>query len=111
MSEIEKCSGGGEVADKKDGPRLMERVKRERWDIPGSLRRPIIDRLVQIIHDDTSPNREVLAAVSAVLAASKINLANISLMMKVHEYEDLERRITELEREIEEKTGGNRATE
>jgi hypothetical protein len=111
MGEIEKSSGNGGVADKKDGPRFMDRAKRERWDIPGSLRGPIIDRLVQIIHDDTAPNREVLSAVSAILAASKINLANISLTLKVHEYEELERRITELERNSEgAENGGMLAT-
>ena len=72
------------------------------------MRGPIIDRLVRIIHDETSPNREVLSAVSAILAASKINLANISLTMKVHEHEELEQRMTEIERHIEEETSGKR---
>jgi hypothetical protein len=54
-----------------------------------------------------SPNREVLAAVSAILAASKINLANIGVSLKVHEYEELEQRITELERLTEPQTGGD----
>ena len=69
----------------------------------------MIDRLIRIIDDETSPNREVLSAVSAILAASKINLANIGLTLKVHEYEELEQRLTEIERQIEEETGGKTA--
>ena len=69
----------------------------------------MIDRLIRIIDDETSPNREVLSAVSAILAASKINLANISLTIKVHEYEELEQRLTEIERQIEEESGGKTA--
>ena len=69
----------------------------------------MIDRLVRIIDDEASPSREVLAAVSAILAASKINLANISLTIKVHEYEELEQRLTEIERQIEAETVGKRA--
>ena len=109
MEGVEESAGDREVTDKKEGPRLMERAKRERWHIPGSSRGPMIDRLIRIIDDESSPNREVLAAVGALLAASKINLANISLMIKVHEYEELEQRMTELESQFEAETGGQRA--
>jgi hypothetical protein len=111
MAEVEESQSGRAVVENKNGLRLMDRAKRERWDIPGSLRGATIERLVQIIHDQTSPNREVLSAVSGILAASKINLANISLMIKVHEYEELKQRMYELELLLEERerTTGNRA--
>lgn len=109
MQTVEESAADGEVAEKKEGPRLMKRAKRERWPIPTSSRGPMIDRLIRIIDDETSPNRDVLAAVGALLAASKINMANISLTIKVHEYEELEQRITELERQVEAQTGGQRA--
>ena len=34
MGEVEESPGGREVAEKKDGPRLMERAKRERRASP-----------------------------------------------------------------------------
>jgi hypothetical protein len=79
-------------------PRLMDRAMRERWAIPGSLRRPLVERLGEIVRDPAAPNREVLSAVSAILTASKINLANIALSIKVQTYEELEERMREVER-------------
>ena len=91
-------------------PRLMLRAMRERWPIPGSLRRPLVERLETIIRDTNAPSRELLMAVSAILTASRINLANIALTIKVQTHEELEKRMTEIERKIEaqsDKTGGN----
>jgi hypothetical protein len=82
-------------------PRLMERALRERWAIPGSLRQPLVERLSEIVRDPETPPREVLSAVSAILTASKINLANIALSIKVQTHEELEERMTELERKYD----------
>ena len=41
-----------------------------------------------------------LSAVSAILTASKINLANIALTMKVQTHEELEERMKELEGKV-----------
>ncbi len=71
---------------------------RERWAIPGSLRLPLVERLGEIVRDPEAPDRDVLSAVSAILTASKINLANIALTIKVQAHEELEARMTELER-------------
>ena len=93
------------------GPRLMERVMHERWAIPRSMRRPLVKRLGAIIRDTEAPARDVLAAVSAILAASKINLANIAMTIKVQEVEELKQRIAELERVLdvrEANQGGHR---
>ena len=78
----------------------IERAMRERWAIPGSLRQPLVDRLGEIVRDPESPHREVPSAVSAILTASKINLANIALTIKVQVHEELEERMTEIERTI-----------
>ena len=59
------------------------RLQGERWAIPGSLRLPLVERLGEIVRDPEAPHRDVLSAVSAILTASKINLANIALTMKV----------------------------
>jgi hypothetical protein len=78
---------------------------RERWAIPGSLRQPLVDRLGEIIRDPEAPHRDVLSAVSAILTASKINLANIALTIKVQVHEELEERMTEIERKLEARLG------
>jgi hypothetical protein len=111
MSESEQNSEDRKTAIKQRRPRLIERAVRERWAIPASLRQPLIDRLGEIVRDPAVPHRDVLSAVSAILTASKINLANIALTIKVQTHEELEERMTELERKIEErigKTGGRR---
>ena len=82
-------------------PRLMGRAMRERWAIPGSLRRPLVDRLGEIFRDPEAPHRDVLSAVSAILTASKINLANIALTIKVQRHAELEERVTEIERKLD----------
>jgi hypothetical protein len=87
---------------------LMDRTIRERWEIPASLRGPLVGRLSRIICDPNTPHREVLSAVSAIMTASKINLANIDLTIKVQQHEELERRITELERRLGAKNAGSR---
>jgi hypothetical protein len=51
-------------------------------------------------HPD-APHREVLSAVSAILAVSKINMANIALTISVQKHEELEERMTEIEGYIE----------
>jgi hypothetical protein len=102
MSEAERSPGDPMVAGKAQ-PDLMARVLRERWGVPGSLRRPLIERLDQIIRDPGSPHREVLSAATAILAASKINLANIAMTMKVKRLEELEKRMDEIERDLAER--------
>ncbi len=82
-------------------PRLTDRAMRERWAIPGSLRRPLVERLCEIVRDPEAPHRGVLSAVSAILTASKINLANIALAIKVQTHEELEERVTEIEQRID----------
>jgi hypothetical protein len=101
MSESER-----DAADRASGraphgrPRLMERAMRERWAIPGSLRRALVERLGEIVRDPGAPRRDVLSAVSATLTVSKINLTNIALSINVQAYEELEERMTEMEREF-----------
>jgi hypothetical protein len=103
MVQVEGSSGGeGAVApEKKKGPRLIDRTRGERWRIPRSLRGPLINRLGQIIKNPTASDREVLAAASALLSASKINLANIDLTMKVLQHEELEEQLTALEHKLD----------
>ncbi len=81
-------------------PRLMDRAMRERWAIPCSLRLPLVERLGEIVRDPEAPHHDVLSAVSAILTASKINLANIALSIKVQTHEELDERVTEIERKV-----------
>ena len=105
MTESEQNSEDRQTAIKPRRPRLIERAMRERWAIPGSLRQPLVDRLGEIIRDPEAPHRDVLSAVSAILTASKINLANIALTIKVQVHEELEERMTEIERKLEARLG------
>jgi hypothetical protein len=100
MNESEQNSEDRKTSNKQRRPRLIERAMRERWAIPGSLGQPLVDRLGEIIRDPEAPHRDVLSAVSAILTASKINLANIALTIKVQVHEELEERMTEIERTI-----------
>jgi hypothetical protein len=108
MSEAGESSGDPAVA-RNDPSRLMGRALRERWGIPGSLPRPLVERLGEIIRDPTAPHRLVLSAASVVLAASKINLANIDMTMKVKKLEELEARVTKVERMVALHEANNRS--
>jgi hypothetical protein len=101
MSECPENPGDDKSPTKRSRLGLTARVERERWGIPDSLRRPLIDRLEQILNDPAAPRRDVLSAVSAVLTVGKINLANIAMTIRVHTYEDLEERMDEIERQLE----------
>ena len=70
-------------------PRLTDRAMRERWAIPGLLRRPLVERLGEIVRDPEAPHCEAVSAVSAILTARKINLANIALTIEVQTHEEL----------------------
>jgi hypothetical protein len=105
MDDLEQNSEDRKTAIKQRRPRLLERAMRERWAIPGSLRQPLVDRLGEIIRDPEAPHRDVLSAVSAILTASKMNLANIALTIKVQVHEELEERMTAIERKLEARLG------
>ncbi len=72
------------------------RLQGERWAIRGPLRLPLVKRLGEIVRDPEAPHRDVLSAVTAILTASKINLANIALTSKVQTHEELEERMTKI---------------
>ena len=90
MSESEKSPDDQKSGGTHRRPRLMERTMRERWAIPRSLRRPLVERLSKIVRDPEAPHRELLSAASVILMASKINLANIALAIKVQKHKELE---------------------
>jgi len=73
---------------------------RERWRIPKAMRGTLIDRLRGILEDAGSGPREVTSAAKAILSASKINLENVSVAVKVLEQLELDVRMTELERRL-----------
>ena len=101
MNESENKREDRNSGTTRRGPRLMKRVMHERWAIPRSMRQPLIERLGEIVRDTEAPARDVLAAVSAILAASQINLANIAMTIKVQEVEELKQRLEEVERIID----------
>jgi DNA polymerase II large subunit len=74
---------------------------RERWPIPKALRKPLIERLAEVVQDTACTPREVTSAAKAILSASKINLETITATIKAHEHEELVQRLTELEARVE----------
>ena len=81
--------------------RLVERALRERWPIPKAIRKPLIERLAEIVADTASSPREVISAARAILSASKLNLETIAATIKAREHEELIERLEELERRVE----------
>jgi hypothetical protein len=80
--------------------RLVERALRERWPIPKAIRKPLIERLNEIVQDTESSPREVTSAAKAILSASKINLDGIASAIKAQEHEELVQRVEELEQRV-----------
>lgn len=77
--------------------RLIERALAEQWPIPKKMRKPLIERLNEIVQDTGSSPREVTSAAKAILSASKINLETITAAIKANEHEELIERVAELE--------------
>jgi hypothetical protein len=86
--------------------RLLERVLRERWPIPNAIRRPLIERLYEIVQDTESSPREVTSAAKAILTAGKLNLEAITATMKAREHEEFAERLAVLEQRTEDRKGG-----
>jgi len=105
MSESQGGSGGTCTHDTRQ-TRLVERALRERWRIPKAMRGTLIERLGRIVDDAGSGPREVTSAAKAILTASKINLQNITVSIKAHEHDELEDRMTEIERQLKEREAG-----
>jgi hypothetical protein len=76
---------------------LIERALAEQWPIPKKLRKPLIERLNEIVQDTGSSPREITSAAKAILSASKLNLESITATIKAQEHEELLERVEELE--------------
>jgi hypothetical protein len=100
MSETQEGSAEQNACERR-AKRLVARAQHEHWGIPRDLRRPLIDRLGEIVRDPTTGPRDVISAARAILSASKINLDNISAAIKADQHTVLERRMTELEQSLE----------
>jgi hypothetical protein len=100
MSQSQGGSGGTSAPGIRT-TRLVERALRERWPIPKALRKPLIERLVEIVQDTGSTPREVTSAAKAILSASKLNLEAIATTMKAQEHDELVRRVEEMEHRLE----------
>jgi hypothetical protein len=73
---------------------------RERWPIPKAIRKPLIERLNEVVQDTDSSPREVTAAARAILEASRVNLESVGVVIRVQEHEELVARLTELEQRV-----------
>jgi hypothetical protein len=99
VSEVNEKSGGEIVAKRRDLG-LMGRALHERWEIPEAVRGPLMIRLSAIVEDPSAAPQDVLAAAGVLLAASKINLANIATSINAEKHEELELRVTEMEQRM-----------
>jgi hypothetical protein len=64
------------------------------------MRKPLIDRLNEVVQDTSSTPREVVSAAKAILYASKLNLETITAAMKAQEHEELLDRLAEIEERV-----------
>ena len=100
MDEIEQPpEEGGTV--KRPRNRLLERAVSERWAIDRELRRTLIELMRQSLEDIQAGPTQVSTAAKTILAASKINLSNIGATIQADRHTDLERRVTELEQQLD----------
>jgi hypothetical protein len=105
MSQPQGGSGGATAPGIRT-TRLIERALRERWPIPKAIRRPLIERLNDVVQGTGSSPREIVSAAKAILTASKLNLETITATIKAQEHEELIDRLTELERRVDGQKGG-----
>jgi hypothetical protein len=104
VDEIQQQQSEGDKpkGDKPDGkPRfpLLERGARERWGLRRQLRQTLIERMSQGLTDIQAGPAQASVAARMILAASKINLSNITATIRAETHTDLERRMTELEQQ------------
>jgi hypothetical protein len=99
---MDESSGGsgGRNAQNKHCRRLVRRASREHWPITTGLRALVVNRLAEIVADPESGPRQLTAACRAILAASRINLGHISVVIKADLHEEIEPRLQELERRV-----------
>jgi hypothetical protein len=95
MSESEGSKSSGAP------DRLVKRANRERWPIPRELRRPLAARLGAFVQDITASRGESVSAARGLMSASKQNLDTIPAAVKALHVEELDRRMTELEQDVE----------
>ncbi len=73
--------------------RLAERALRERWPVPPDKLAGLVQVLVDLAESPATKPRERIAAVKALLAASKLNLDTLRVSMLAGEYEALSARL------------------
>jgi hypothetical protein len=108
MSEFEGDGDSGKRGSVENA-RLTARAISEHWDIPAEMRGRLVDRLGDIVKDSAASHRAVVSAARGLLAASKINLEGVRTALFARDQEELEERITALERqdrELEEQQAG-----
>ena len=98
MDENQKQPEGDKPAGKPRYP-LLERAVRERWGLSRQLRQTLIERTSQGLTDIQAGPAQASVAARTILAASKINLSNITATIRAETHTDLERRMTEIEQQ------------
>ena len=73
--------------------RLAERALRERWPVPPDRLAGLVQVLVDLAESPATKPRERIAAIKALLSASKLNLESLRVSMLAGEYEALAGRL------------------
>ena len=99
-SEAVGGSGGGSSQPQPTtrDVRLLERAIRESWDLSEDIRQAMLARLGTLISDPTTKTRAFLAAAKTLIGLSRLNLVAIDVAIRARQQEDLDERLTELER-------------
>ena len=97
----EKTPGGlGESSVWTSGTRdvrLAERAVRESWTVSDDARGAMMRRLESVVSNPESKPRAFYAAVKALAALSRINLAAVDVAIRALQFEDLADRVAALE--------------
>jgi hypothetical protein len=78
--------------------RLVERALAESWPMDPAVKAQAVRRLEEVITDPDRGLRAVLAATNALASLSRINLSAVDVALRAKSQEELEERLTELEK-------------
>jgi hypothetical protein len=76
--------------------RLAERALRETWPVPEKRRADLVDKLIDVALAETTPPRERVSAVKALLMAGRLNIEAIRTAQAA-DYEDALDRLAALQ--------------
>lgn len=99
--------GDGSLSDRTN-LRLVARALKEEWPIPAKLRGKVVATLESVLDDSESSPRDKATASRALISASKVNLASISIAIAADDHENVKARLDEIEDTLKKQSKGGR---